>query len=276
MLCRSFVRLEAPSATGASKSSTRTLLRVHHGDGDARHRVAPRRSSWQRRSPMAAKKDSGVLRGAKLVKKAMATAGTNGLISTPEPLSTSLAKKMVLPNGESISAGMKELLTTDTDWIGIDYDDEEAEIEGMSLEDVVEEAFGEEAVAAFGEAYEMFSEDMVYFGGEVSRPACLYCGTPDDAGEYPVLQLSWDNGVARIGGFVPFDVWAAQELGGLERGKDIGEVPAEYAALPKALADSNGDGRVVFTPKAGEPSEKSSDDEDEEDGDADGDAEEPS
>ena len=212
---------------------------------------------------MASKKDTGVLRGAKLVKKATTAANTSGILAAPEPLASSLAKKMVLPNGESISAGMKELLSADTDWIGIDYDDEEAEIEGMSLEDVVEEAFGEEAVAAFAEAYEMLTEDVVYFNGEVSRPACLYCGTPDDAGEYPVLQLSWDGGVARIGGFVPFDVWVAQELGGLERGKDIGDVPAEYAALPKALADSNGDGRVVFTPKAGEATERSADDEDE-------------
>ena len=216
---------------------------------------------------MASKKDTGVLRGAKLVKKATTAANTSGILSAPEPLSTSLAKKMVLPNGEAISAGMKELLTTDTDWIGIDYDDEEAEIEGMSLEDVVEEAFGEEAVAAFAEAYEMLTEDVVYFNGEVSRPACLYCGTPDDAGEYPVLQLSWDGGVARIGGFVPFDVWVAQELGALERGKDIGDVPAEYAALPKALADSNGDGRIVFTPKAGEATERSADDEDGDDED---------
>lgn len=219
---------------------------------------------------MASKKDTGVLRGAKLVKKATTAGNASGILATPEPLTSSLAKKMVLPNGESISAGMKELLLVDTDWIGIDYDDEEAEIEGMSLEDVVEEAFGEEAVAAFGEAYDMLTEDVVYFNGEVSRPACLYCGTPDDAGEYPVLQLSWDNGVARIGGFVPFDVWVAQELGALERGKDIGDVPPEYAALPKAFADSNGDGRIVFTPKAGEATAKSSHDEDEdEDEDAD-------
>lgn len=218
---------------------------------------------------MASKKDSGVLRGAKLVKKATAAGNASGLLASPEPLPSSLAKKMVLPNGESISPGMKELLTTDTDWIGIDYDDEEAEIEGMSLEDVVEEAFGEEAVAAFGEAYEILTEDVVYFNGEVSRPACLYCGTPDDAGEYPVLLLSWENGVARIGGFVPFDVWVAQELGALERGKDIGDVPADYAALPKALADSNGDGRVVFTPKAGEATARSSDEDDDEDEDED-------
>ena len=220
---------------------------------------------------MASKKDSGPLRGAKLVKKATASAGASGILSAPEPLPSSLAKKMVLPNGESISAGMKELLTTDTDWIGIDYDDEEAEIEGLSLEEVVEEAFGEDAVPAFAEAYEMLTEDVVYFNGEVSRPACLYCGTPDDAGEYPVLQLSWDGGVARIGGFVPFDVWVAQELGALERGKDIGEVPAEYAALPTALADSNGEGRLVFTPTAGEATERRNEEEDEEDVDGDGD-----
>jgi hypothetical protein len=213
---------------------------------------------------MASKKDTSVLRGAKLVKKATAAANASGILAAPEPLTSSLAKKMVLPNGESISAGMKELLTTDTDWIGIDYDDEEAEIEGMSLEDVVEEAFGEEAVAAFGEAYEMLTEDVVYFNGEVSRPSCLYCGTPDDAGEYPVLQLSWDNGVAKIGGFVPFDVWVAQELGALERGKDIGDVPAEYAVACKALADSNGDGRIVFTPTAGEATDRSADEDEDE------------
>ena len=218
---------------------------------------------------MASKKEAGSLRGAKLVKKAMASASASGIISAPEPLSSALAKKMVLPNGEKISAGMKELLTADTDWIGIDYDDEEAEIEGMSLEDVVEDAFGEEAVAAFAEAYEMLSEDVVYFQGEVSRPSCLYVGTPDEAGEYPVLQLSWDAGVARIGGFVPFDVWVAQELGGLERGKDIGDVPAEYADMPKAMADSNGDGRVAFTPKAGEATaaKDGEDEDDEDDGD---------
>jgi hypothetical protein len=79
----------------------------------------------------------------------------------------------------------------------------------------------------------------------------LYVGEVDDAGEYPVLELSYEDGVARIGGFVPFDVWMAQELGGLERGKDIGDVPAEYAELPKAAAEANGDGRVVFTPQAG-------------------------
>lgn len=218
---------------------------------------------------MASKKDSGPLRGAKLVKKALAVANTSGMISTPEPLPGSLARKMKLPNGESISAGMKELLSTDAEWIGIDYDDEEAEIEAMSLEDVIEEAFGEEALPAFAEAIELLTEDVVYFGGEVSRPACLYVGNPDEAGEYPVLMLSWDNNVAKIGGFVPFDVWAAQELGGLERGKEIGDVPSEYQPLLQAQADSNGDGRILFVPKAGAAPEKSSDDDDDDEGDGD-------
>ncbi len=201
---------------------------------------------------MASKKAEVAVRGAKLVKKATAAASAKDFLASPEPLGAALAKKMVLPNGEPMSAGMRALLVVDTDWLGLDYDDEEAEIEGMSLEDAVEEAFGEEAVAAFAEAYELLTEDVVYFNGEVSRPACLYCGTPDDEGEYPVLQLHWDHGVAKIGGFVPFDVWVAQELGALARGSEIGDVPAEYAGLPKALAESNGDGRVVFTPKAGE------------------------
>ncbi len=216
---------------------------------------------------MASKKDTGVLRGVKLVKKATATASAAGLLASPEPMSSALAKKMVLPSGEPISPGMKALLTVDADWIGIDYDDEEAEIEGMSLEEAVEEAFGEEAIAAFGEAYEVLTEDVVYFNGEVSRPACLYCGAADAEGEYPVLQLSWDDGVARIGGFVPFDVWVAQELGALERGKGIGDVPPGYAAFPRALAEANGDGRVVFTPTAGEPAAGSSNS-DEDDGEA--------
>jgi hypothetical protein len=217
---------------------------------------------------MAAKKDT-LLRGAKLVKKALATASERGLIADPEPIGAALSRKMKLPNGESISPGLKELLATDTGWIGIEFDDEEAEIEGSSLEDVVEEAFGEDAVSAFGEAYEMLGEDVVTFAAELARPACLYIGTPDDAGEYPVIQLSYEDGVARIGGFVPFDVWLAQELGALERGKEIGDVPAEYAALIEPLAKANGDGRIVFTPKAGEGGGGGAGDDEDEDEDED-------
>ena len=218
---------------------------------------------------MAAKKDSGPLRGAKLIKKALEVAKER-VLAAPEPMPSSLARKMKLPNGESLSPALKELFLADAAWIGIDYDDEEAEIESVSLEDIVEEAFGEDAVPAFGEAYELLGEDVVAFGAEeLSRPACLYIGEVDEAGEYPVIQLAYESGKARIGGFVPFDVWLAQELGALERGKDIGDVPAEYAALPKVLAESNFDGRIVFEPKAGEAEAGDDDDDDEGEGEGD-------
>ena len=227
-------------------------------------RIDPARQLSHAGRSMAAKKDSGPLRGAKLIKKAL-EAAKERVLAAPEPMPSALARKMKLPNGESLSPALKELFLADTAWIGIDYDDEEAEIESVSLEDIVEEAFGEDAVPAFGEAYELLGEDVVAFGAEeLSRPACLYIGEVDEAGEYPVLQLAYESGKARIGGFVPFDVWLAQELGALERGKDIGEVPAEYAALPKALAESNFDGRIVFEPKAGEA--EPGDDEDEGEG----------
>ena len=211
---------------------------------------------------MAPTKESGQLRGAKLMKKAIESAKAS-ILTSPEPVS--VAKKLRLPNGDVLSPAMKELLSFDGEWLGIGYDEDEHEVEAMSLEEVVEEHFGEEAVPAFAEAYEMFSEDCVFFQAEVATPACLYCGTPDDAGEYPVLQLTWEDGVGKIGGFVPFDVWAAQELGALERGKGIGDVPAAYTELRQALADSNGDGRLVFTPKAG----KGDDDDDDDADDAD-------
>jgi hypothetical protein len=218
---------------------------------------------------MASKKETSPLRGAKLVKKALEAAKTTGVIASPEPIAASLLRKMKLPNGESLSPAMKELFAFDGAWLGIDYDDEEPEIEATSLEEIIEEHFGEEAVAAFDEAYEMLADDCILFGAELDRPSCLYIGNADDAGEYAVVSLSWEGGVARIGGFVPFDIWVAQELGALERGKDIGDVPAEYAALPQALAQANGDGRVVFTPKAGDgtraPASDDDDDEDDED-----------
>lgn len=214
---------------------------------------------------MATKKEKPVLRGAKLLKKALEVGKTSGVLSDLDPVPSSLARKMKLPNGESLSPGLKEMLATDNAWLGIDFDEDEAEIESTSLEDIVEEHFGEEAVAAFGEAYEMLGDDFVAFAAELDRPSCLYVGSPDDAGEYPVISMTFEGGVARIGGFVPFDVWAAQQLGALERGKDIGDVPPEYAEHPKALAEANGDGRIVFTPKAGEV-EADDDDDDEGDG----------
>ena len=205
---------------------------------------------------MATKKDAGPLRGNKLVKKAIEVAVARGAMSSPEPLPAALVRKLKLPNGESLSPSLKELLSFDGAWIGIDYDEDEAEIEGTSLEDMIEEAFGEEAVPAFAEAYDVLSEDCVAFGAELARPACLYVGAANERDEYPVVTFTWENGVAQIGGFVPFDVWLAQELGALERGKAMGDVPPEYAGLAQELADTNGDGRLVFTPTAGEASEE--------------------
>jgi hypothetical protein len=115
----------------------------------------------------------------------------------------------------------------------------------------------------------MLGGDCIFFSTELERPACLYVGEADDAGEYSVLSMTWQDGVATIGGFVPFDLWAAQELGALERGKNIGDVPEAYAALPHAAATANGDGRVAFTPKAGETE---GDDEGEEEEEGDGEA----
>jgi ribosomal protein L12E/L44/L45/RPP1/RPP2 len=219
---------------------------------------------------MATKKEVAALRGAKLIKKALESAKTSGLIDAPEPIEpASLAKKLKLPNGEPISPAMKELLAFDAAWLGISYDDEEAEVEGMSLDEVIEEHFGEEAVPAFAEACEILSGDCVFFATELERPACLYVGEADDAGEYSVISMTWQDRVATIGGFVPFDVWAAQELGALERGKTIGDVPEAYAELPKAAATANGDGRIAFTPKAGDAEEKDGDEDEDENEDED-------
>ncbi len=218
-----------------------------------------------------ATKNTATLRGAKLIKKTLESA-KQSILTSPEPVAT--AKKLKLPNGDPISPAMKELLAFDGEWLGIGYDEDEHEVEAMSLEEIVEEHFGEDAVPAFAEACEMFGEDCVAFQAEVATPACLYVGTPDDAGEYPVLQLTFQDGVAKIGGFVPFDVWAAQELGGLERGKGIGDVPAAYAELCQPLADANGDGRLSFTPKAGEAGGARDKDDDDEDEDEDEDKDE--
>src|SRR5438045_2543379 len=109
---------------------------------------------------MAAKKDT-VLRGAKLVKKSLTSAGAT--IPSPEPVAGALLRKAVLPNGEKLSPGLKELLAFDASWLGIEIDEDEGEVEGTSLEDVIEEAFGEEAVRAFGEAIELLGEDCLAF-----------------------------------------------------------------------------------------------------------------
>ncbi len=212
---------------------------------------------------MASKKDEG-LRGAKLLKKALANAAS--VIPTPEPVT--VAKKLLLPNGEKLNAALKELLSFDGSFIGIEYDDEEFEVEGTSLEDIVEEEFGEEAVPAFGEAIEMLTDDCVAFAAATNPKACLYTGEPDEAGEYAVLLLSYEGGVAKVG-FAPFDVWVAQELGHLPK-TGFAEVPEAYAPAQKALAEANGDGRVVFEPKAGAAPAEDEEEDEKEEADAEG------
>lgn len=60
-----------------------------------------------------------------------------------------------------------------------------------------------------------------------------------------MITLAADDG-CWVGGFVPFDVWVAQQLGAIEKEKHHGYVPQEYEAFCKALAEANGDGRVSF------------------------------
>jgi hypothetical protein len=73
-----------------------------------------------------------------------------------------------------------------------------------------------------------------------------------------------------VGGFVPFDVWVAQQFGALEKEKQRGSVPTEYEIFCKALAEANGDGRVSFKSESraveraeGEDEEEDEDDDDE-------------
>jgi hypothetical protein len=161
---------------------------------------------------------------------------------------------MVLPNGESISARGERgaPLVTDTDWIGIDFTTTEGrESKACRSKTIVEEAFGEEAVAtALRRGHHGYSPGDVtspYRLGEVCAPSMLYCRNPDDAGGTPSSALL-GRSVARIRRSVRR--WVAQGLdSALEARQDIGDASAGYAALPKALADSNGDGRI-FTPKA--------------------------
>jgi hypothetical protein len=94
----------------------------------------------------------------------------------------------------------------------------------------------------------------------------LYVGEADESGEYAVLTLSkepepWVE-------LVPFDVWVGQELGALPAGARGAAAPG-YEAAAKELAEATGDGRVGFSPTAGERGEEDDEDEDEEDEDED-------
>jgi hypothetical protein len=94
----------------------------------------------------------------------------------------------------------------------------------------------------------------------------LYVGEADESGEYAVLTLSkepepWLE-------LVPFDVWVGQELGALPAGARGAAAPG-YEAAAKELAEATGDGRVGFSPTAGERGEADDEEEDEEEDDED-------
>jgi hypothetical protein len=199
---------------------------------------------------MAAKK---VTRGAALVKKAIEARP----VEAAEPVDASILKKLRLPNDEKLSAGLKTFLAHDGSSLGWSFDDEEPEFEPMALDELVAQEVSEESVPAFGEAIEMLSDDCVLIESEGEQKSFLYVGSPDDAGEYPVITVEAPN---KVSGFVPFDVWIAQKHGALPA-----ELPEEYAALAKALAESNGDGRTSFESQHREIAADSDDDEDEED-----------
>lgn len=197
---------------------------------------------------MATKKSDAVLRGAALIKKAIETSKSTGKIAEPEPVPANVLKKLKLPNDEKLSPGLKELLAFDSSFLGWSIDEEDPELEPMALDELVEQEYGEEFVPRFGEALELLGDDCLLVGQSGDARHFLYIGTPDDKGEYPVITLDTSGDKPWVGGFVPFDVWAAQQLGALEAAKR-GEGPAGYEASCKALAESNGDGRVELEPE---------------------------
>ncbi|HMA97280.1 MAG TPA: hypothetical protein VKP30_31560 [Polyangiaceae bacterium] len=213
------------------------------------------------------KKTETVLRGTALIKKAIEAAKSNGVIDSPEPVPAAALKKLRLPNDEKISPAMKEMLTFDASWLGWEIDEEEPEFEPLSLDELIEQELGEEFVKSFGEAIELLGEDCLLIDDGTEKKRFLYVGTPDDKGEYPVITLTNDD-ACQVAGFVPFDVWVAQQLGVLEEEKHVGYVPEGYEGFCKALAESNGDGRVSFKSQERDVAQDSGDeDEDSEDED---------
>jgi hypothetical protein len=213
--------------------------------------------------------DAAGLRGAKLIKKAIEV-GKGEAFASPEPVAPVVLKRLVLPNGETISPSMKELLKVDSLWLGIEFDEEEGDIEAASFDDLIEDNFGAESVHLFMEASEMFDGDCIPVGGASDAVRFLYIGEADETGEYPVITVRKEP-EPWVGGFIPFDVWVAQEVGAVEAPKEAGSVAPQYEEAAKALADANGDGRLGFTPTAGEKSEEEEEDEDEEEEDEDDD-----
>lgn len=211
------------------------------------------------------KNEGAAARGAALAKRAIAAGKEKGRIAAEaEPVPAGVLKKLRLPNDEKISPAMKEVLAADSSWLGLSFDEDEPEFDAMSLEDIVEQEFDEDAVSLFGEAYEMLGDECILLGGEGSSRDVLYVGTPDDSGEYPVITLHLGD-APWVGGFLPFDVWAAVKLGALDAGEGRAAAPAGYEAAAQALAQENGDGRVVFEPKAGEGGDDDDDDDEEDD-----------
>jgi hypothetical protein len=221
------------------------------------------------------KKTEGVLRGAALIKKAIEAAKANGIIEDPEPVPAGALKKLRLPNDEKISPALKELLAFDASWLAWDIDEEDPELEPLALDELIEQEFGEDYVSQFGEAIELLPEDCILLGETADAKRFLYVGTPDDKGEYPVITVATDEG-CWVSGFVPFDVWIAQQFGALEKEKQRGSVPADYEVFCKALAESNSDGRVSFKSESraveraeGEDEEGDDDDDEDDEGDED-------
>jgi hypothetical protein len=211
-------------------------------------------------------KDGVLLRGTKLIKQAIER-GREEALAEPEPVAAAVLKKLTLPNGESISPSMKELLKVDALWLGMEFDEEEGDIESVTFEEAVEDFFGEDASALFGEACELFDGDCVLIGGAAEALRVLYVGEADESGEYAVLTVAkapqpWVE-------LAPFDVWVGQELGALPEGSPVGAVPPGYEAAAKELAEATGDGRVGFSPTAGEPRERDEEEEEDDEDDED-------
>jgi hypothetical protein len=214
-------------------------------------------------------KAGALLRGTKLIKKAIEK-GREEALAEPEPVASAVLKKLALPNGEPVSPSMKELLKVDALWLGMEFDEDEGDIESVTLEEAVEDFFGEDAPALFAEACELFDGDCVVIGGAAEALRVLYVGEADESGEYAVLTVAKtpEPWVA----LAPFDVWVGQELGALPAGSPQGAVPPDYEDAAKELAEATGDGRTGFAPTAGEPRE-GDDEEEDEDEDEDGEPE---
>jgi hypothetical protein len=183
-----------------------------------------------------------------LIRGAIAAARAKGLVDAPRPVPPALLDRLALPNGEPLPASMRELLAFDGSWLGLAIDEEDAAFVALDLEELIEAELGEDTVPAFDEAYEILSDDCLLLACGDGARRFLYIGNPDSAGEYPVITVA-DEDAPWVGGFVPFDVWVAQQLGALPEEKTLGWVPDEYHPFVEELARRNGDGRISFEPK---------------------------